>query len=167
MMRIAAAGVVAGAMLAACGGGSPLPEVPACATPAVTATPSSARSAVGIYFRGVTTGTAELETSLAAFRATYPDGKFYRGDHFRPDFVLYAANALCRIDAMATLAPPETADEGTLAFEAELEAILRDYRTQLERGLNAIRQRNTSDYRDFNRNVDTVAARLRALLDSR
>lgn len=108
-----------------------------------------------------------METSLAAFRATYPDGKFYRGENFRPDFVIYAANASCRIDVMLRLAPPQEADEGTRAFEAELEAILGDYQAQLDRGLDAIRQRNTSDYRDFNRNMDAVAGRLRALIDSR
>ncbi|MGD9934371.1 MAG: hypothetical protein AB7T37_11715 [Dehalococcoidia bacterium] len=129
--------------------------------------PTSTRAATGQYFRGVTAGAAELETSLAAFRLTYPDGKFYRGENFRPDFVIYASSASCRIDEMLDLSPPQEADEGTKTFEAELEAILGDYQAQVDRGLDAIRQRNTSDYRDFNRNIDGVAGRLRLLIDSR
>ena len=166
-MRLAAAGLATVAVVVGCGGGSPLPEPPPCPTPAATVAPTSTRAATGQYFRGVSTGAAELETSLAAFRSTYPDGKFYRGENFRPDFVIYASSAGCRIDVMLGLSPPQEADEGTKAFEAELEAVLGDYRLQVDRGLEAIRQRNTSDYRDFNRNIDTVAGRLRTLIDSR
>ena len=135
MMRLAMAGLATVTLLAGCGSGSPLPEAPPCPTPTSTAAPTSTRSATGAYFRGVSTGAAELETSLAAFRATYPDGKFYRSENFRPDFVIYAGDATCRIDVMLQLSPPSTADEGTKTFESELEAILGDYRTQLDRGL--------------------------------
>lgn len=167
MIRAIAAALAAGALLASCGGGAALPEAAPCPTPFATATPGTLRLALTQYYHVISTGAAELETSLAGFRARYPDGKFYRSESFRPAFVEYAGSANCELDTMAAATPPDDADENTTSFESELEGILTNYRTQLDRGLAAIRQRNTSDYRDFNRNIDTVAQQLRDLVDSR
>jgi len=154
-------------LFVSCGGGSPLPEAPPCPTPFATATPRTYRIAMTQYYRAISTGADDLEASLAEFRARYPDGKFYRSESFRPDFVLYAANAHCEIDEMAAVTPPQDAEQVSFDFEAQLEIVLADYRKQLDRGLEAIRQRNTSDYRDFNKALDTVATQLRDLIDER
>lgn len=167
MIRAVVVALTAAALLAGCTGGSALPEAPPCPAPFATQTPGTYRLAMTQYYRAIAMGAEDLETSLAAFRARYPDGKFYRSESFRPDFVLYAAHAQCEIDAMAAVVPPEAAEQVTHDFEVQLETVLAGYRQQLDRGLEAIRQRNTSDYRDFNKALDTVATQLRDLVDER
>ena len=166
MKRRLAVGLVVGCIVAGAAigcGGTSLPEAPPCPTPTPT------RPSVGFqneeiirYVREVRDGEEMLADLLADFRTLYPEGRFYRSAQFREDWVLYAGAATCRIEHMTALSVPDGAGESLEAGEAELESILADYRNQLAYGTDAVRQRNTSDYRNFNRRVDDVAGRLAA-----
>jgi hypothetical protein len=165
--RLAVAGVAAlafaGAILG-CGGTS-LPEPPPCQIPTPTRVAETSSGRVNQYFRTVADGEAQLNALLIAFRERYPDGQFYRSSAFRNDWVIYAGSASCTVADMAALTPPEDAEPEIQARDAELEAILTDYQVYLDRGTNAVRQRNTSDYRSFNRNVDDANRRLAEFID--
>jgi hypothetical protein len=150
--------------IAGCGG-SALPEAPACVPAAATRTAETLNGQVGQYLNEVFAGEDELATLLADFRAEYPEGRFYRSSAFREDWVAYSGAAGCEIDRMSALSAPAQASPTLRNSDLQLEAILAEYRNQLNAGTEAVRQRNTSDYRDFNRRVDDVAIRLSTFLN--
>jgi len=148
----------------ACGGSS-LPTAAECVEPTPIPRADSASLGLLVYERVVLDGETQLAMLLEQLRATYPDRLFYRSEKFRADWVAYAGAATCVIDDIDALALPNGAEPAEEAREVELESILAEYRRVLERGGNAVRQRNTSDYRDFHRNVDAVAGRLQSWVD--
>ncbi len=166
-MRLAlvvTAGVSTLAALSACGGsGGSLGEPAPCATPTPASTPAvSANQQFGRYTQTVTRAADSLTQRLATFRAAYPEGKFYRSDGFRPDFVAYYGATLCALDVIDTVAPPSTA--AAAERDAQIKAVVVDYRATMAYGLEAVRKRNTSDYRKWNRRVDEAAARMATAL---
>jgi hypothetical protein len=164
LVRAGIGGLLLAGVATGCGGTS-LPEPPPCVTPTPTRVAETSSGRVNQYFRTVAEGEAQLNSLLAAFRERYPDGQFYRSSAFRNDWVIYAGSASCTLADMAALAPPEDAEPEIRGRDAELEAILTDYQVYLDRGTNAVRQRNTSDYRSFNRNVDDANRRLAEFVD--
>jgi hypothetical protein len=148
----------------ACGGSS-LPEPEPCAEPSATPDAQSDFAKLVLYYRAVETGELELESLLGEFRGMYPEGRFYRSSSFRDDWVKYAGASTCIVDELAALEVPVNATSDQTARDTELKAVLAEYRRVLERGTEAVRQRNTSDYRDFNRNINTVATRLQEWVD--
>lgn len=154
--------------LASCGGGASLPEAAPCPTPTVaTTTPTSSSQQAGRYFNAVRSQSKILGDRLAAFRASYPERQFYSRDSFRPDFVEYHGTASCAVSALSSIQVPPTASEETKAFDANLKALMRDYATELEKGREAVRGRNATDYRRFYRQVDALQVRLTELVPPR
>lgn len=162
-----AAGLVAaltGTSFLACGGGAALPDPPPCA--AATATPARGGGAGGAqnrYLRDVQAGANRLNDLLNGFRAAWPDNKFYRSTEFRNDFVNYAGAAACLAADLARLAPPP--GPGRAAdIDKDLKAFLADYNNALKDGKEAVRARNTSDYRAWTKRMDELVARQAELL---
>ena len=151
----------AGSLLAgACGSsGGTLPEPPPCATPTAAATPGQ-----GSYFNLVRRANDTLVARLTAFRAQYPGGKFFRSGSFREDFVVYYGAATCALDDLANAVLPGNANAAGRERDAQIKAIAVGYRAVMDYGLNAVKQRNTSDYRKWNTRVDAVASRLATAL---
>ncbi|MFN0094670.1 MAG: hypothetical protein ACKVVT_07820 [Dehalococcoidia bacterium] len=146
----------------ACGGGSSLPETEPCPTP--TATPTARGGGSGgqtfLYRRTVQDGDRVLTGLLDRFRADYPEDTFYRRDAFRPDFAGWAAASKCVTANMRALNAPGN-NEPLKTFDATLETILTDYDVAVDRGSDAVRTRNTSDYKSFFRRLDGVVSRLK------
>jgi hypothetical protein len=148
-------------VLAGCGGGSPLPEPPPCPPPAATPTPAPTQTRGGgqssAYFTSVRMHTARLSDLLNGFRAAWPNNKFYRTADFRADYVRYAAESGCVIAELRRLTPPAT--QRSVDLDANLKPFLADYEKALADGTEAVRKRNTSDYRDWAKAMDALAGR--------
>lgn len=156
-------------LFSACGGESTLPEPPPCPTPTATATPQSSRtpSTQGLqnrYFMAVQAGTTRLTDLLTGFRSAWPENKFYRTNAFREEYTKYAGAAGCVIADLARLTPP-TASRAA-EFDAALKAFLSDYDKALKAGTDAVRTRNTTDYRAWAKTMDELTARQRELVTS-
>lgn len=144
-------------LVAACGGTTELPAAPPCTAP--TATPTGRLPTESRYRRTVMDGIDGLARLLSDFRGQWPDGKFSSKPEFREDFATYAGQAECLAETMKTLvAPPPLS-----AFRSILGALMAEYETTLEAGKDAVRQRNVSKYRDWNRDIDTVAGKVHEL----
>lgn len=158
------AGLAASLAVAACGGTS-LPEPPPCTPPTPTPVAQSTFAARVAYIRAAEAGEMQLAALLADFRQRYPEGRFYRSTAFREDWVRLAGATGCLVDDLVALDLPPEAPADELARDVELEALLAEYQRVFDRGTEAVRQRNTSEYRDFNREIDRVAVRLREWVD--
>jgi hypothetical protein len=151
------------ALFAGCGGGSPLPEPAPCPPPVPTAPPAAAVPQTQTtgqgnpYVRAVRTHTTRLADLLNGFRATWPNNKFYRTTEFRADFVRYAAESGCVIAELRRLTP--TTSQRSVDLDTKLKPFLVDYEKALSDGTEAVRKRNTSDYRDWAKAMDALAAR--------
>ncbi|MFN0147501.1 MAG: hypothetical protein ACKVT1_13390 [Dehalococcoidia bacterium] len=156
-----------GSVFAACGGGTSLPDPPPCPTPTATATPGrgggGATGAQNRYVREVQAGSTRLNDLLTGFRATWPENKFYRTGEFRTDFVNYAGAAACVTADLARLTPPVTPGRAA-DIDKALKPFLSDYEAALAQGREAVRARNTSDYRDWAKKMDELVARQAELL---
>lgn len=96
---------------------------------------------------------------LATFRAAWPDTTFYRNGPFREDFVNYAGRAICLAQDLKALAPPAGRFE---TFRTAFPPLMDEYIATENRGIEAIRQRNTSEYRDWARDIDAIEVRVAA-----
>lgn len=171
VLRLAAVGLLA-ATAASCGGSS-LPDPKPCVapTPFPTATTRSGTNFLSFqYFTAVNDGAARITALTSDFRARWPEGTFYRHDDFRPSFVDYAGQATCVANAIKALqlspAAPTNNAVTTRMIEAkpQFDAALQEYAAAFDDGLGAIRSRNVSDYRSFNRRIDEISLRLAELL---
>jgi hypothetical protein len=151
--------VISGVALAACGGTSSLPEAEPCATPTPTPSPTSANGGRFVYRRAVSDAERNLTAFVDRFRSEYPGDTFHRRDSFRPDFAGWAGAAGCVLRDLRALMPPG-ANEALKNFDVTLEAILTDYEKVIERGEDAVRTRNTSEYKSFYQALTTVMGRL-------
>lgn len=175
-LRLTAAAMLSAGLLAgACGGQPSLPEAKPCMTP--TATPAlspraSAFTVAAAYLNTMSDSSNQMKVLTGDFRARWPEGKFYRSDEFRPGFVDYAAGAGCIIDSLQALPLnlPSPSVSQTAARFAEAKprfaAVLEEYQATFDFGLEAVRSRNVSQYRDFNRRLDEVTIRLDELITS-
>lgn len=136
-------------LLAACGGGSKLPEAPPCVEP----TPPTAVRGLDIaYVRAVQTGVRELDSLTTDFRLDWPNSRFSSAPEFRQGFVNYAAESKCLANALITLPPGPAPSSQQL--HRDLEPLLRDHIAVLDDGLRAVQKRNVSDYRRFHDRID-------------
>ncbi|MCC6382111.1 MAG: hypothetical protein IT304_06345 [Dehalococcoidia bacterium] len=165
-MHLALTATLAVPFVTACGNQTALPDVPPCSapTPVPTARPnlSAAAAQEFRYRRAIGDGTDRLARLLADFRAAWPGNKFSSKPEFRADFATYAGLAGCLAGDMRKLAAPPRLTE----FQQKLAPVLDDYLATLERGREAVRQRNVTNYRDWNKAIDETAVRLRDLTNS-
>ena len=154
----AAAAVILWPVVAACAGGSSLPEAPACVNATPTPRPTRATEADFRYLRTFQSGADKLQRLTDDWRAAWPDGKFSSRPEFRQEFVVYAGASRCLVDDLAAFAPANAAGYG--AFAAQMEAVLAQYRDAIDYGLEAVRKRNVSNYREFYRRIDAAHTRL-------
>jgi hypothetical protein len=111
-------------------------------------------------------GLTSLSKELADFRASYPDRTFYRASEFRSDFVAYAGEAACTVEALQAAKVPANAPPVTKEFDSTVKSILVDYAAALEKGRDAVSQRNTSKYRDWWDSMDALEARATAAVSA-
>jgi hypothetical protein len=109
----------------------------------------------------VQSGTTRLGDLLAGFRAAWPENKFYRSGPFREEFVKYAGAAGCVVSDLARLTPPPTGRAAE--FDSGLKAFLADYARALRAGTEAVRTRNTTDYRAWTKTMDDLTTRQQEL----
>lgn len=155
------------AVLAACGGTS-LPAAEPCVSPTPTPTPRPGRdeSFRGfVYYRTVERGAAALAEELASFRARWPGDTFYRNPDFRPEFVRYAGRASCLLQDLQALPVPE-GNARFVEFAGRVRPLFARYEQELEAGREAVRQRNTTQYRAWARATDALAAEIDAAISA-
>lgn len=154
--------------IAACGGAS-LDEPAPCtaATPTPRARPGESSSNFQ-YTQRIDAGVKRLTDLLTTFRAAWPNGTFYRMGTFRQDFVNYAGRAICLANDLAALRPPAGQFPD---FATTWPPLMEEYAAVAQRGLDAVKTRNTSGYRDWGQDVDglegRVAAAVQALVGAR
>lgn len=151
-------------LASACGGASALPEARPCAVP--TATPTVARN-TNAGFQYLTTlrdGTGRLKNLTSDFRERWPDGRFYRQDNFRPEFAEYAGGSACITAALrALLVPPgvnQLPSTRILEVKNRVDPLLLAFDAAFRDGTEAVRTRNVTDYRSFNRRLDELTIQL-------
>lgn len=151
---LAAALGAMGAWSVACGGGDgAFPEEAECVQPAPLPTSRAAPGTVSsrAYLQRVQNSTENLELLRADLRAKYEDDTFYRRDDFRPDFAGYADKTVCTAQAIRDLSPP---DARYTEYDSTLDNALADLIDHTRFGREAVRKRNTSEYRDWYREAD-------------
>ncbi|MCC6959122.1 MAG: hypothetical protein IT301_04685 [Dehalococcoidia bacterium] len=148
-------------LVSACGGNaSSFPAEAECPAPAPLPTVRTAPGSVSTraYLTRLRTSSESLVKLRDTLRASYPDDTFYRRDAFRPDFARYADETLCTAQAMLDLAAPDARFE---RYETNLDAALAELITHTRAGRDAVRQRNTSEYRDWYKDVDAKTRAVR------
>ena len=158
LMRVAAIGAIAGGILVACGEpDSAMPEPGPC--PAASPTPQSAfgrRDPLGAFRLTVNQNVIRIEKLTSDFRQQYPNGRFYRGS-FRPDFGHYIDETICIALGMHELPLPAGLATTQTAFDSALDGFIEHQRA----GREAVRSRNVSGYKDWNRGIDVQLEALR------
>lgn len=145
--------------VAACGGTSLEGPAPCTApTPTPRARPGESSSNFQ-YTQRIAAGVMRLTDLLTTFRAAWPNGTFYRTGTFRQDFVNYAGRAICLANDLAALAPPQGQFQD---FATTWPPLMGEYAAAAQRGLDAVRTRNTSDYRKWGEDVDALEGRVAA-----
>jgi hypothetical protein len=164
-MRAAALALGAASVVTACGGTTSLPDPPPCATPTATPTLGPARGIRQVdatafaYYRVVNDGSTKLHSLTRDFRDRWPDGKFYHQPEFRTDFVAFAGQSACLTGSLQALAGAPEASR-LAGLKALIDPIFVNYETALNAGREAVRTRNVTDYRAFNRRIDELAAQV-------
>jgi hypothetical protein len=146
------------ALIAACGGGSELPPPPPC--PAATPTPQFPTTPTTSFFTAVRRSHDQLASLLASFRAAYPGGKFYRSDGFRDDFNTYSGSAACVLTSLQAIRLAANASQNAKDALAAYAPLWAEYQNVLNEARSGVARRSTSDYRDFNKDVDALAVKL-------
>lgn len=132
-----------------------MPEPGPC--PATSPTPTSRRDPLGWYRVTIQRNADRLYSLTSSFRAEYPDGKFYRSGEFRPDFARYADETVCIAQYLRGLAlQPDFA-----AIETALDHVLDEFIAHQVAGREAVRARNVSEYRTWDRGIEAHLAALR------
>jgi hypothetical protein len=149
--------------LAACGGSS-LEEPAPCTAPTPTPRARPGESSSNFqYTQRIDAGVKRLTDLLTTFRAAWPNGTFYRTGTFRQDFVNYAGRAVCLANDLAALAPPQGQFQD---FATTWPPLMEEYAAVAQRGLEAVRTRNTSDYRKWGEDVDALEGRVAAAVQA-
>ena len=152
---------VAGALLAipcmlllfACGGGS-FPEAEPCVAPSPTATPRATTQVNDFVYRRVTLeGFAQLETLTANLRSQWPNRTPSNRAEFRESFVRYVRDTTC---IAADLRALEPRTEPYAAFDAAFDEAMDATIVAAEFGQDAVRTRNSSAYKQWLKQVDTL-----------
>lgn len=154
----AAAAVILWPVVAACAGGSALPEAPPCVNATPTPRPTRATEADFRYLRTFQSASDKLQRLTDDWRAAWPEGKFSSRPEFRQEFVVYASASRCLVDDLAAFAPANAARYGE--FDSQVEGALVQYRDAIDYGLEAVRKRNVSNYREFYKRIDAAHTRL-------
>jgi hypothetical protein len=108
------------------------------------------------------------------FRLQWPSGKFSRDSAFRSGFQQMADRAVCvakdlqalRLPATPTPRPGQTPFRVVNpSFETNFQAALAAFMTTMQKGREGVESRNVSDYRDWNRDVDTRLGEIKGAVD--
>ncbi len=147
-----------GTAVAACGEADSAMSDPAPCT-ASTSTPVTAagrRDPLRAFTQGINQDASRMEKLTDDFRRRYPNGRFYRGS-FRPDFGRYADETVCIAIAMRELTLPAAFASTEAALDSAIDGFIEHQRA----GREAVRSRNVSGYKDWNRGIDIQLAALR------
>ena len=157
--RALLAALLLGVVAAGCGGGEDgfpaLASTEACAAPRLVAGDQPL-----LAFRSlVHSETQRIEDLTNAFRLRYPNGTFYRRPEFRTDFAPYVNEAICIAAGLRKLEQPGL---DYLPEDSNLNAMIEEFIQHTLMGREAVRTRNVSDYRAWNRGVEAKLEQVRA-----
>lgn len=152
---IFAVAAIAGMILTCGQADTAMPEPEPCPSPSPT--PTTRRDPLGFYRFTIERNVERLYRLTAEFRDDYPDGKFSRSGAFRPAFARYADDTVCIARYLRDLA----LHADLAAVEAAFDRSLDDFISHQLAGREAVRARNVSDYRAWNKGVDEYLAALR------
>lgn len=124
-----------------------LVDIEECAPPAPSRNPDRLQGFRSVVYRE----TQRIEDLTQQFRARYPNGTFYRRAEFRTDFAEYANEAICIAAGLQKLEQPEA---DYLPEDANLDAMIGQFIEHTLTGREAVRTRNVSEYRQWNRGVE-------------
>lgn len=152
------AALMAGLAGAACGAGSDgfpaLVDIETCEAPQPVRDLDEL-----VAFRALVYGEMQrIEDLTNDFRLRYPNGTFYRRPEFRSDFAEYANEAICIAAGVGKVEQP-TGD--FLPEDADLDAMIEEFIQHTLVGREAVRTRNVSDYRRWNRGVESKLEQVR------
>lgn len=139
---------ISASLLAACGSGG-FPDPGPCATPTPIALRGGATSeeVAFAYRRAVTDALNRIDELASAFTARWPDRELQNDPEFRADFVAFAHAARCEAAGLTELEPPPFAEQ----YHAELRARMEELMRLMDDGLGAVRARNVSEFRRWDR----------------
>lgn len=153
-----AAVLMAGLAGAACGAGSDdfpaLVDIETCEAPPPPRDMDELLAFRSLVYREM----QRIEDLTNAFRQRYPNGTFYRRPEFRSDFAKYANEAICIAAGVGKVQQP-TGD--FLPEDANLAAMIEELIEHTLLGREAVRTRNVSDYRRWNRGVESKLEQVR------
>jgi hypothetical protein len=118
----------------------------------------------GLYTNTIRAGLDRISQLREAQRSEHPDDSFSRKPEFRTSFAAYADSTICTAEALKALTAP---DQRYVEFDSNLDAALQALIDHTAAGRVAVGQRNTSEYRDWYRDVDAKIQAPRLLYDGR
>lgn len=135
-------------LFAACGDGG-FPDPGPCPTPTPLALRDGAtvEEKVFAYRTAVRRGLDRIEELSAGFTARWPDRRLSNKAEFRTDFIAFAQAVRCEAEGLAPLDPPA----GLEGLDAMLESAVAELSAIMDDGLAAVRARNVSEFRRWDR----------------
>jgi hypothetical protein len=165
---LAAAFLFSSAVASACSGGASFAEPGPCPPlPNATSTPVGrppGGNVAGGYIGTIRGGLQRISDLRQGQRSLNPDDTFSRKPEFRTAFVTYADNTVCAAEALKALNPP---NQNYTGFDKNLEAALQALIDHTVAGREAVRKRNTSDYRAWYKDVDVKIEAVNVVFDGR
>ncbi|GAB4329539.1 MAG: hypothetical protein Kow0010_13960 [Dehalococcoidia bacterium] len=149
-MRLSSALALAtgASLLAACGsGGFPDPGPCPPPTPIAIREGASSEEIAFAYRRAVINGLDRIEELADGFTARWPERELRNRSEFRTEFVAFAHAARCEAAGLNALEPPPFAEQ----YHAELTAQMQELSRIMDDGLDAVRARNVSEFRRWDR----------------
>lgn len=139
-------------LLAGCGSGG-FPDPGPCASPTpISLRPGATTSEVAFaYRRAVDTALDRIEALSSGFTDRWPERELKNHAEFRTDFVAFAHAVRCEAEGLTALEPPPTFSE----FHGTLESHMGELAAIMEDGLGAVRSRNVSEFRRWDRRERT------------
>ncbi len=141
-----------------CGSQGGFPEAIPCVAPSPTLTPrsTSAGSNDSLFRRHTNDGFARIEAANQTFRITWPSDAPSNRQPFREAFVAYSSQMGCLANDLKALEPKgANYAEYNFAYDAAMDEVIEIN----EFGVEAVRTRNTSEYREWIKKIESLPAK--------